>query len=94
MANRARHMLAIHWGTFDLTDEPLDLPPQALAEAVAAHGESAERFRVLAIGERWHLPEDRTDSIVGMHDHPQASTVPPGSERPSREKVRTTGPDE
>jgi N-acyl-phosphatidylethanolamine-hydrolysing phospholipase D len=53
----ARHMLGIHWGTFDLTDEPLDLPPKALAEAVTAHGESPERFRVLAVGETWHLPE-------------------------------------
>ena len=53
----ARRMLAIHWGTFDLTDEPLDLPPQALAEAVAAAGADAERFRVLAIGETWHLPD-------------------------------------
>ena len=53
----ARRMLGIHWGTFDLTDEPLDLPPRALAEAVAAAGEEPERFRVLAIGETWHLPD-------------------------------------
>jgi len=56
----ARHMLAIHWGTFDLTDEPLDLPPLALREAVAAHQESPERYRVLAIGETWHLPKAPT----------------------------------
>jgi N-acyl-phosphatidylethanolamine-hydrolysing phospholipase D len=54
---RARTMVAIHWGTFDLTDEPLDLPPQALHEAVAAAGEDPERFRVLAVGETWHVPE-------------------------------------
>jgi N-acyl-phosphatidylethanolamine-hydrolysing phospholipase D len=53
----ARHMLGIHWGTFDLTDEPLDLPPRALAEAVAEAGADPARFRVLAIGERWHLPD-------------------------------------
>jgi N-acyl-phosphatidylethanolamine-hydrolysing phospholipase D len=53
----ARRMLGIHWGTFDLTDEPLDLPPQALAEAVSAAGADPERFRVLAIGETWHLPD-------------------------------------
>jgi L-ascorbate metabolism protein UlaG (beta-lactamase superfamily) len=53
---RAGHMVAIHWGTFDLTDEPLDLPPQALREAVAAAGADPERFRVLAIGESWHVP--------------------------------------
>ena len=54
---RARYMLAIHWGTFDLTDEPLDLPPQALATAVSAAGAEPERFRVLAIGETWHVPD-------------------------------------
>jgi N-acyl-phosphatidylethanolamine-hydrolysing phospholipase D len=53
----ARHMLGIHWGTFDLTDEPLDLPPEALAEAVADAGADPARFRILAIGERWHLPD-------------------------------------
>ena len=26
----ARHFLAMHWGTFKLTDEPLDEPPQRL----------------------------------------------------------------
>jgi N-acyl-phosphatidylethanolamine-hydrolysing phospholipase D len=52
----ARHMVAIHWGTFDLTDEPLDLPPRALEDAVAAAGADPERFRVLAIGETWHVP--------------------------------------
>jgi len=54
---RARQMVPIHWGTFDLTDEPLDLPPQALAAAVSAAGAEPERFRVLAIGETWHLPD-------------------------------------
>jgi N-acyl-phosphatidylethanolamine-hydrolysing phospholipase D len=54
---RARHMVATHWGTFDLTDEPLDLPPQALATAVSAVGAEPERFRVLAIGETWHVPD-------------------------------------
>ena len=54
---RARHMVAIHWGTFDLTDEPLDQPPRDLARAIDAAGEDPERFRVLAIGETWHVPE-------------------------------------
>jgi N-acyl-phosphatidylethanolamine-hydrolysing phospholipase D len=54
---RARQMVPIHWGTFDLTDEPLDLPPQALAAAVSAAGADPERFRVLAIGETLHLPD-------------------------------------
>ena len=54
---RARWMLPMHWGTFDLTDEPLDLPPEALREAVQARDGAGERVRILAVGERWHLPE-------------------------------------
>lgn len=53
---RARAMLPMHWGTFDLTDEPLDLPPRLLAEAVARRAGADGRVRVLAIGERWRVP--------------------------------------
>ena len=53
---RARFMLPMHWGTFDLTDEPVDHPPQELAEVLAAAGGDA-RVRTLAIGERWRVPE-------------------------------------
>ena len=54
---RARALVPIHWGTFDLTDEPLDLPPVELRRAVAAAGGDASAVRVLAIGERWHVPK-------------------------------------
>ncbi len=54
---RARFMVGIHWGTFDLTDEPIDLAPTALREAVAAANGDADRVRVLAIGERWRVPD-------------------------------------
>jgi N-acyl-phosphatidylethanolamine-hydrolysing phospholipase D len=54
----ARYLLPIHWGTFDLTDEPLDRPPIELTQAVEAASGDPARVRVLAIGERWHLPED------------------------------------
>ena len=53
----ARWMLPMHWGTFDLTDEPLDLPPRELSRAVESAGGDAERIRLLAIGERWRLPQ-------------------------------------
>jgi N-acyl-phosphatidylethanolamine-hydrolysing phospholipase D len=54
----ARFAVAIHWGTFDLTDEPVDLAPRALGEALDAAGPgAAERFRALAIGETWHAPD-------------------------------------
>ena len=47
----ARRSLAMHWGTFQLTDEGRDEPVRALALARAAAGLSADEFRVLAPGE-------------------------------------------
>ena len=54
-ALRARQLVGMHWGTFVLTDEPLDEPPRALARAVAAAGSAAPRVRVAAVGERWQI---------------------------------------
>jgi len=47
--------LAHHFGTFQLTDEPIDAPPRALADALAGAGISAERFRTLRPGQVWDL---------------------------------------
>jgi L-ascorbate metabolism protein UlaG (beta-lactamase superfamily) len=53
----ARAMLSMHWGTFDLTDEPVDLAPRVLDQILAAEGsaEERERIRHLAVGERWQI---------------------------------------
>jgi L-ascorbate metabolism protein UlaG (beta-lactamase superfamily) len=48
---RARHSAAMHWGTFVLTDEPLDEPPHKLAAARRAAGVPAEQFFVMEHGE-------------------------------------------
>lgn len=48
---RSRLSVAMHWGTFRLTAEPLDEPPQLLAQALAAAGIAPERFLVLRHGE-------------------------------------------
>jgi len=53
----ARVMLGMHWGTFDLTDEPADLPPRELAALVEQEHLDPERVRSLAIGETWRAPE-------------------------------------
>jgi L-ascorbate metabolism protein UlaG (beta-lactamase superfamily) len=48
---RARRFFAMHWGTFDLTDEPLDHGPRALLpEILAERGLARERFHVMAHG--------------------------------------------
>ena len=49
----ARWMAGMHWGTFDLTDEPVDLAPRALEQVVREEGLDPERVRALAVGERW-----------------------------------------
>lgn len=47
----ARHAAAMHWGTFRLTTEPLDEPPQRLAKALDAAGIPHERFFTMQHGE-------------------------------------------
>jgi L-ascorbate metabolism protein UlaG (beta-lactamase superfamily) len=47
----AERALAHHYGTFQLTDEPIDAPLIALAEALKNAGISAERFAALRPGQ-------------------------------------------
>jgi L-ascorbate metabolism protein UlaG (beta-lactamase superfamily) len=47
--------LGHHYGTFQLTNEAIDAPLQALAAARAAAGVAPETFRVLRPGEAWEL---------------------------------------
>ena len=55
----ARHSVAMHWGTFVLTDEPLDEPPQRLRRALAAAGLGEEDFSVMKHGETRRLAPAR-----------------------------------
>ncbi|MGH7492757.1 MAG: MBL fold metallo-hydrolase [bacterium] len=48
---RGRNMLAIHWGTFDLADEPMDRPPKDLRAAADSLGIAQERVWVFQHGE-------------------------------------------
>ena len=51
----ARTMIPMHWGCFDLTDEPADLAPKELARVLEEQGADRERVRILAVGERLPL---------------------------------------
>ena len=44
-------MLAIHWGTFRLTDEPMDEPPRRAAERWRAVGLDTDRLWIARFGE-------------------------------------------
>jgi len=48
---RARQSAAMHWGTFRLTEEPMDEPPKALAQALAAAQVAPDTFWVMQHGE-------------------------------------------
>lgn len=50
---RARAAIGMHWGTFLLTDEPVEEPPQRLAAAAAARGLGARDFVAVRHGEMW-----------------------------------------
>jgi N-acyl-phosphatidylethanolamine-hydrolysing phospholipase D len=52
----AQRSLGVHWGTFELTDEALDVPPRDLALARKEKRLSDEQFFVLAVGETRKLP--------------------------------------
>ena len=47
----ARNLLAMHWGTFRLTDEAIGEPPQRMRAWWAAHGLAPERLWIMGIGE-------------------------------------------
>lgn len=51
LALGARRGVAMHWGTFRLTDEPRDEPVARLAGALRAAGLAAEVFKAVEVGE-------------------------------------------
>jgi L-ascorbate metabolism protein UlaG (beta-lactamase superfamily) len=57
----AQFALAHHHGTFQLTDEAIDAPAEALAIARANAGVTPQQFRVLKPGEVWELANTRND---------------------------------
>ena len=70
----ARYLIPMHWGTFNLSFEPMDLPPKELMAAVDAAGGDRERVRVLKIGETFDVP--------AREQARPASDVPPRAATP------------
>ena len=54
---QAASAVAVHWGTFKLTLEPLGEPPRRLRAALSAAGIALSRFRALTHGEVWHFQD-------------------------------------
>ncbi len=52
----ARRSIGVHWGTFELTDEPLDEPPRALARALRQLQVPQTDFVTTPIGQTQRLP--------------------------------------
>ena len=52
----AAHAIGHHWGTFQLTNEGREAPPQALTRALKTNGIAESRFRPMAPGEVWDIP--------------------------------------
>lgn len=51
---KSKLSIGMHWGTFILTDEPVDEPPQRLARALVEQGVDPHTFFVMRHGEtRW-----------------------------------------
>ncbi len=55
LETRCRRAVAMHWGTFRLTDEPLGEPPLLLSAALEKHGIAAEDFVAGKIGSSWTI---------------------------------------
>jgi N-acyl-phosphatidylethanolamine-hydrolysing phospholipase D len=55
---RARTLFPMHWGTFDLTDEPPDEPPRELRRRMKQLDVRDDEVELLAIGETRALPPE------------------------------------
>jgi L-ascorbate metabolism protein UlaG (beta-lactamase superfamily) len=55
----AENAIAHHWGTFQLSDEAIEDPPEALRKAMREAKIAADRFHILRPGEVWEQGEAR-----------------------------------
>ena len=64
----AKASVGIHWGTFELTDEPLDYPIKALAAARAAKGVAESEFALLPIGSTKRFTERQSKVALNSRE--------------------------
>ena len=70
----ATHFVGMHWGAYDLSDEPIEAGPEWLREAVRRQGLVPARFHVLAPGGSLGLSGSRgASSAVERHPFSQRS---------------------
>ena len=55
---KARYFIPMHWGTFQLSDEPVTEPPKLLMKEVAFRNLDTNLFKVLKHGETFIVPEN------------------------------------
>jgi N-acyl-phosphatidylethanolamine-hydrolysing phospholipase D len=61
----ARVFIPIHWGTFELADEPLDQPPIALKQEIERRNLNQENFWILKHGET-RIYKDSIHAVSGV----------------------------
>ncbi len=54
--SRCHQAVAMHWGTFRLTDEPMAEPPILLRKAIQERYINPQDFSVGRVGESWRIP--------------------------------------
>lgn len=52
---RCRRAAAMHWGTFQLTDEPLGEPPLLLEKSLRENSLAPDRFEASEVGRQWEV---------------------------------------
>ncbi|KAK4514543.1 RHO1 GDP-GTP exchange protein 2 [Mucor velutinosus] len=61
---KSKQSIAIHWGTFVLTDEPVQDPPQRLEAAMKQRGLNADDFGVLPLGGSFTTTAKSTTALL------------------------------
>ena len=63
---KGRIFIPIHWGTFQLSDEPLDEPPVTLLAEVKRHNLNEDLFWILKHGETRILEQKKTAAETSL----------------------------